>query len=60
VKAYVVTTGAIFGLLVTVHVWRAFAEGPRIATDPWFILITALAAGFCFWAWRVLRKMRTS
>ena len=59
-KAYVVTTGAVFGLLVVVHIWRAVAEGPRIATDPWFILITALASGFCLWAWRVLRMMRTS
>jgi hypothetical protein len=60
VKAYVVTTGAVFGLLVVVHVWRALAEGPHIATDPWFILITAIAVGFCFWAWRVLRTTRAS
>ena len=59
-KAYVVTTGALFGLLVVAHVWRALAEGPRIATDPWFILITALAGGLCLWAWRVLKMMRAS
>jgi hypothetical protein len=60
VKAYVVTTGAVFGLLVVVHLWKAVEEGPRIATDPWFIVITSLAGGFCFWAWRVLRMMTTS
>ena len=53
------TTGAVFGLLVVVHAWRAVEEGPHIATDPWFILITVLAGGFCFWAWRVLSVLRS-
>ena len=59
-KAYLVTTGTLFALLALVHLWRIIAEWPRLATDPWFILITALASGFCLWAWRVLRMMRTS
>jgi len=55
-KAYVMTTGASFALMVAVHVWRAVEEGPRLATDPGYIVITALAAGMAFWAWQVARR----
>ena len=54
-KAYVMTTGSVFGLLVVAHVWRAVAEGPPVATDPFFILTTAIAAALGVWAWRVLK-----
>jgi hypothetical protein len=54
-KAYVMTTGMLFGLLTVVHLWRALEEGPHLATDPWFILITLLAAALCIWACRLLR-----
>lgn len=54
-KAYVMTTGSVFGLIVGAHVLRAAAEGPRVATDPFFILTTAIAAALGVWAWRVLR-----
>jgi len=54
-KAYLITTGVVFGLLTVVHLWRAIAEGPRTATDPWFILTTVIAAFLCVWAWRLLR-----
>ncbi len=57
-RAYVMTTGVIFGILVVVHVWRAVVEGPHLATDPWYILITLAAAGLCVWAWRVLRRAK--
>jgi hypothetical protein len=54
-KAYVMTTGILFGLLTVVHVWRALEEGPRLATDPWYVLITAVAAALGLWACRLLR-----
>ena len=54
-KAYVRTTGVLFGLLVLVHVWRFVEEGTRVARDPWFVCFTALAAALCVWSWRVLR-----
>jgi hypothetical protein len=54
-KTYVMTTGIVFGLLTLAHIWRAFAEGPHLATDPSFVLITVVAAGLSVWAWRVLR-----
>jgi hypothetical protein len=56
-KAYVMTTGSVFGLLVLVHVWRIIEEGPHLATDPFYLLITTTAAGLCLWAWRLLRLM---
>jgi hypothetical protein len=54
-KAYVMTTGAVFGLLTLAHVWRIIGEDPHLATDPWFLLITGAAAALCLWAWRLLR-----
>jgi hypothetical protein len=56
-KAYVITTGAIFGLLVLAHAWRLFEEGPRLAREPWFAGFTLISAGMCLWAWRVLRRI---
>ena len=54
-KAYVVTTGALFAVLTLAHLARMIQEGRQTATDPWYILITALAAALSLWAWRVLR-----
>ena len=59
-KAYVMTTGTVFGLLVIAHVWRAFEEGSRVVKDPVYILLTLAAAALCLWAWRVLRLMPRS
>ena len=42
-KAYVMTTGVVFGLLTLAHIWRAIAEG-------------LAAAALCLWAWRLLRR----
>jgi hypothetical protein len=54
-KTYVITTGAVFGLLTLAHIARIVAEGPRLATDPSFVLITVAAAGLCLWAYRLVR-----
>jgi hypothetical protein len=53
-KAYLITTGTVFGLIVLAHIWRVFEEGARLARDPWFLLLTLLAAALSFWAWRLL------
>jgi hypothetical protein len=53
-KAYLVTTGAVFGLLTLAHIWRVVAEEPHLARDPSFVLITVVAAALSVWAWRVL------
>jgi hypothetical protein len=54
-KAYLITTGAVFGLLTLAHIWRVVAEEPHLAREPWFILITVVAAALSYWAWRLLR-----
>jgi hypothetical protein len=54
-RIYVMTTGALFGLVALVHLWRMIAERNSLATDPWFLLITLVAAGLSVWAWRLLR-----
>ena len=54
-KAYVMTTGAVFGLIVVAHIWRVVEEGPALAKDPLYIILTIAAAGLCLWAWRLLR-----
>ncbi|HEY7635760.1 MAG TPA: hypothetical protein VH763_09455 [Gemmatimonadales bacterium] len=55
-RTYVMTTGILFGLVTLAHLWRAWLEGPSLATDPWFILLTLLAAMLCVWAIRLLRS----
>src|SRR6476469_6234411 len=53
-RAFLITSRAVFGLIVLAHIARAVAEGAHVATDPFFILITLLAAGLSAWAWRLL------
>jgi hypothetical protein len=55
-RAYVMTTGVLFGLVVLVHLWRMIEERRSLATDPGFLVITLAAAGMCVWAWQVLRR----
>ena len=53
-KAYVITTGAVFSLLTVAHVCRVIEEGQDLLTNPWWVLITVAAAGLCLWACRLL------
>ena len=55
-KAYVMTTGTVFGLLTLAHIWRVIEEGPHLATEPWYVLITVAAASLSLWAWRLLSR----
>ena len=57
-KSYIATTGAVFALLLLVHIWRFTAEGPHLASDPWFWLITILAGAFSVWAVVLLRSSK--
>jgi hypothetical protein len=54
-KAYLLTTATVFGLIALAHLWRVMAESTALARDPSFILITLVAAGLCVWAVRLLR-----
>jgi len=55
-KAYLVTTGTVFGLIVLAHIWRVFEEGSRLAKEPAFLLLTIAAAALSLWAWRLLAR----
>jgi hypothetical protein len=52
-KAFLVTAGTVFGLVVIAHVWRIVVE-PGVAHEPWFLGLTLLAAALSAWAWRLV------
>ena len=54
-KAYVITTGVVFALITLAHILRVIAEGPRLLTEPIWVLLTLATAGLSLWAWRLLR-----
>ena len=49
-KAYVLTTGMLFALLTLAHVLRIVYESRALASDPWYMLITAATAALSVWA----------
>ena len=55
-KPYLIVTGILFALITVAHVCRVYAEGPRLAKDPLFILLTLLAAFMTAWAGWLLRN----
>jgi hypothetical protein len=61
-KAYLVTTGVLFGLLAGAHLARTFLEARRLVEDPWFILegpgIGVIGGTLAVWAWRLARSTR--
>jgi hypothetical protein len=60
VKAYLITTGTVFAMIVAAHVARVFAEGARLVREPVFFGLTVLAAGLSFWAWWLLGRVLRS
>ena len=58
-KAYLLTTGVVFALLTLAHLLRIIVEWPRLAKDPFFLLITVAAGGLCFWALWLLRLSKS-
>lgn len=63
-KAYLITTGAIFGLMALLHVLRAIDEWHSLTTNPLdFVIMAALgvvAAALSVWAWRLLLRSARS
>jgi len=59
VKAYLITTGSVFGLIAAMHLLKAIDEWPRLKTDPGYYLgmaaLGVVAAALSAWAWRLLR-----
>lgn len=56
-KAYLMTTGAVFGLITLAHLWRILVEWPHLATEPGYLLLTVATAALCLWAWRLFRRL---
>ena len=57
-KAYVITTGLVFGLLTVAHVARVMAEGVGLLGNPWWVLVTVISGALCVWACRLLWRAR--
>ncbi len=57
-RAYLLTTGIVFGLLTLAHLWRIAAEGAHLLTNPWWVAITLGAGALAVWAWRLWRQSR--
>jgi hypothetical protein len=55
-KAYIMTTGSVFGLITIAHILRIIEEGPHLLTEPLWVILTLAAAGMALWAWRLLWK----
>jgi hypothetical protein len=56
-RLYVLTTGVIFALLAVAHVFRVIQESHHLASDPWFLIITLVAAALSVWAFTVARRI---
>jgi hypothetical protein len=58
-KAYLITTGALFAVLATAHIARVVGEWPGVlnslAADA-EAGVGLVAAGLAVWAWRLVRS----
>ena len=55
-KAFLITAGAIFTLIVLAHAARMYAE-PQLMHEPWFWLMTTAAAALAVWAWWLVSRL---
>lgn len=55
-KAYIITSAAIFGLITVAHLVRIMMEGARLFSEPVYILLTLASAALSVWGWYVLRQ----
>ncbi len=57
-KAYLTTTGMVFGIIALLHLLKAVNDWPTVTTEPWgYVGMSALgvvAAGLSAWAWGLL------
>jgi hypothetical protein len=59
-KAYVATTGVVFGLIVLAHIARIAAEGAQLLREPMWMAMTAAAAVLAIWAGYLLKPAQRS
>lgn len=57
-KAYLVTTGLIFVLILAAHVARVISEGLSLLKEPMFDFTSVLSLGIAAWAFILLRRVR--
>ena len=62
-KAYLLVTGSLFGLVGVAHLLRLVIEpGHTLSSDPWFfggnVALFVLGGGVAAWAVRLLRRLR--
>jgi hypothetical protein len=57
-RAYVITTGVLFGLLTIAHIWRVFSHERHLVTEPVFVAVTIITAALCVWAVFLLRRSK--
>jgi hypothetical protein len=57
-KAYIIITGLIFGLITISHIVRLVLESTRVLTEPIFVVFTVLSAALTIWAVLLLRRLR--
>ena len=60
-KAYLLTTGILFTLIVGLHIWRIIDEWPPHGGAEFLsmIALTLLAAGLAAWAFVLVRRRRS-
>jgi hypothetical protein len=59
-KAYVATTGVVFGLIVLAHLARIAAEGAHLLREPMWMAMPAAAAVLAIWAGYLLKPAHQS
>ena len=59
-RAYVATSGIMFGLLVIAPVARLAVEGPRAFHSPIFLLASVLSIGMLVWSVLVFLRLGDS
>jgi len=55
-RAYLITSGVIFLLILVAHGARVAAEGTWLATEPSFVATSGLALGMFVWACVLFRR----
>jgi hypothetical protein len=58
-RAYLLTSGTIFTLLVLVHIARVYFDGIGVLRDTFFAIATVIAIGMSSWAWVLLVRRNT-
>ena len=57
VRAYVLATAVVFGAVTVAHLWRVTVE-PHLLREPWYAVVTGVAATLCAWGIVLLRRPR--